>query len=114
MTNAPNQITSLDAATALLFQVGPYWRGGSEFWRSAETMLLPKLECRCNFTPMKGLRYVYWQDGEFWLGYLEDYPDYMTQGESLQDLREHLRDLYADLSGGHIPAVRKVAELELA
>src|SRR2546421_7903333 len=63
---------------------------------------------------MTGLRYVYWQDGEFWLGYLEEYPDYMTQGESLQDLQEHLRDLYADLSGGHIPAVRKVAELEVA
>src|SRR5467141_271306 len=61
---------------------------------------------------MKGLRYVYWRDGQFWLGYLEEYPDYMTQGESLQDLKEHLRDLYADLSGGHIPAVRKVAELE--
>ena len=45
---------------------------------------------------MNGLRYVYWQDGEFWLGYLEDYPDYMTQGESLEDLQDHLRDLYAD------------------
>jgi hypothetical protein len=63
---------------------------------------------------MKGLRYVYWQDGHFWLGYLEEYPDYMTQGESLEDLREHLRDLYVDLSGGHVPAVRKVAELEVA
>jgi len=63
---------------------------------------------------MKGLRYVYWQDGQFWLGYLEEYPDYMTQGKSLKDLQEHLRDLYEDLSGGHIPAVRKVAELEVA
>ena len=63
---------------------------------------------------MKGQRFVYWQDGEFWLGYLEDYPDYMTQGESLEDLREHLRDLYADVSNGHIPSVRKVAELEVA
>ena len=63
---------------------------------------------------VKPLRYIYWQDGQFWLGYLEEYPDYMTQGESLKDLQEHLRDLYADLSGGHIPAVRKVAELELA
>ena len=62
---------------------------------------------------MKGPRFVYWQDGQFWLGYLEEYPDYMTQGESLQDLQEHLRDLHADLSGGHIPAVRKVAELEV-
>ena len=63
---------------------------------------------------MKGLRYVYWQDGQFWLGYLEEYPDYMTQGGSREDLQEHLRDLYEDLSGGHIPAVRKVAELEVA
>ena len=63
---------------------------------------------------VKGLRYIYWQDGRFWLGYLEEYPDYLTQGKSLQDLQEHLSDLYADLSGGHIPAVRKVAELELA
>ena len=63
---------------------------------------------------MKGLRYVYWQDDQFWLGYLEEYPDYMTQGESLEDLREHLRDLYADLSSGQIAAVRKVAELEVA
>ena len=62
---------------------------------------------------MNGLRYVYWQDGEFWLGYLEEYPDYMTQGESLKDLQEHLRDLYADLSGGLIPAARRVAELEV-
>jgi len=62
---------------------------------------------------MKALRYVYWQDGQFWLGYLEDYPDYMTQGETLEDLQDHLRDLYADLSGGHIPAVRKAAELQV-
>jgi hypothetical protein len=62
---------------------------------------------------MKGHRYVYRQDGPYWLGYLEEYPDYMTQGESLQDLQEHLRDLHADLSSGQIPAVRKVAELEV-
>ena len=63
---------------------------------------------------MKVLRYIHWQDGQMWLGYLEEYPDYMTQGESLDDLRVHLRDLYADLSGGHIPAARKAAELEVA
>lgn len=28
--------------------------------------------------------------GQFWLGYLDEYLDYMTQGESLEDLREHL------------------------
>ena len=63
---------------------------------------------------MNGVRYVYWQDEQFWLGYLEQYPDYVTQGESLEDLQEHLRDLYADLSGGLIPGARRVAELEVA
>ena len=60
---------------------------------------------------MSTARYVYWQDGPVWLGYLEDYPDYMTQGESLKDLQEHLRDLLLDLKSGEIPAVRQVAEL---
>jgi predicted RNase H-like HicB family nuclease len=63
---------------------------------------------------MKTTRYVYWQDGDWWLGYLEEYPDYMTQGESLEDLQAHLKDLFGDLSGGHIPGVRKVAELQVA
>jgi hypothetical protein len=63
---------------------------------------------------VKGLRFVYWQDREFWLGYLEEFPDYMTQGKSLEDLHLHLRDLYRDLTSGVIPAVRRVAELELA
>jgi hypothetical protein len=63
---------------------------------------------------MKGQRFVYWQDGQFWLGYLEEFPDYLTQGESMEDLKEHLRDLYRDLTSGAIPAVRHVSELEVA
>jgi predicted RNase H-like HicB family nuclease len=62
---------------------------------------------------MQSICYVYWQDGDAWLGHLEEYPDYTTQGESLQDLEEHLRDLHQDLTNGVIPCVRKVAELQL-
>jgi hypothetical protein len=57
---------------------------------------------------------VYWEDGETWLGYLEDYPDYMTQGTSLQELGENLKDIYAELSGGHMPGVGKFAEVKIA
>jgi predicted RNase H-like HicB family nuclease len=63
---------------------------------------------------MDSLRYVYWQDGEWWLGYLEEFPDYVTQGQSLEDLKEHLRDLYEELTSGRIPAVRRAALLEVA
>jgi len=49
-----------------------------------------------------------------WLGYLEEYPDYKTQGETLDELKENLRDLFKDLTSGGIPCVRKIAELEVA
>jgi hypothetical protein len=60
---------------------------------------------------MQTIKFVFWQDGDAWLGYLQDYPDYWTQGETLDDLKEHLEDLYRDLSSGAIPNVRKVGEL---
>ena len=60
---------------------------------------------------MQTIKYVYWQDDDAWLGYLQDYPDYWTQGESLDDLIEHLKDLYRDIASGELPSVRKVGEL---
>ena len=59
-------------------------------------------------------KYVYWQEEDMWLGYFEEYPDYKTQGESLEELKENLRDIYHELSSGSIPYIRKVAELEVA
>ena len=63
---------------------------------------------------MEKKRYVYWKDENMWLGYLEEYPDYMTQGETLEELQENLKDIYKELESGNIPCVRKVAELEVA
>jgi predicted RNase H-like HicB family nuclease len=60
---------------------------------------------------MKTVKVVCWQDEGLWLGYLQDYPDYWTQGETPDELRANLRDLYADLTSGTIPGVRKVEEL---
>jgi hypothetical protein len=57
------------------------------------------------------VKYVYWQDDDAWLGYLQDYPDYWTQGETLDDLIEHLRNLYLDVTSGQIQGVRRVGEL---
>jgi predicted RNase H-like HicB family nuclease len=63
---------------------------------------------------MQTTRYVYWQDGDMWLGYLEEYPDYMTQGETLDELQLNLRDIYQELTSGNIPGVRRVADLQIA
>jgi hypothetical protein len=63
---------------------------------------------------METTKFIYWQDGDMWLGYLEEYPDYMTQGETLDELKENLKDLYKELTSGVIPCVRKVAALKIA
>jgi predicted RNase H-like HicB family nuclease len=60
---------------------------------------------------MRTVEIVRWQEDEAWIGYLQDYPDYWTQGVSLDDLREHLRDLYQDLTSGELPGIRKIEEL---
>ncbi|MDR0535574.1 MAG: hypothetical protein LBG65_04380 [Puniceicoccales bacterium] len=58
--------------------------------------------------------YTYWRDGAHWVGFLDDFPDYWTQGESLTDLEEHLTDLWRELSSESVPNVRHHATLELA
>ena len=59
-------------------------------------------------------KYIFWKDGNEWLGYLEEYPDYMTQGKTLDELKENLKDIFFDLESGKIPAIRKTGELEIA
>ena len=63
---------------------------------------------------MKTLKYIYWQDGEMFIGYLEEYPDYWTQGNTIEELEENLRDISLEITSGNIPCVRKVAELVLS
>ena len=63
---------------------------------------------------MRTLKYTFWQDGEFFLGHLNDYPDYQTQAYSKDELLENLKDLLKDLESGEIPFIRKVAELAIA
>jgi predicted RNase H-like HicB family nuclease len=47
-------------------------------------------------------KYIYWQDDDMWLGYLEEYPDYWTQGETEEELKENLLDIYNELTSGTI------------
>jgi len=63
---------------------------------------------------VKTEKYIYWRDREIWLGYLEEYPDYWTQGETEEELRGNLIDVYGELTSGAIPNVRRRADLEVA
>jgi hypothetical protein len=62
---------------------------------------------------MQSAKIIVWEEDGSWLGFFQDYPDYWTQGESEADLKEHLRDLYCDLTNGSIPGIRKLEDLEV-
>jgi hypothetical protein len=63
---------------------------------------------------MKTASFTYWQDGDYYLGFLNDYPDYQTQGMSKEELLNNLRGLLVDLQSGEVPYIQKVEKLVLA
>ena len=63
---------------------------------------------------MATAKIVYWEDDGNWIGYLQEFPDYWTQGDSLEDLNTHLRDLYQELTSGELPGIRRVGDIAVA
>ena len=63
---------------------------------------------------MRTLRYTYWQDQEYFLGYLNDYPEYETQALSKEELMHNLTSLLEDIESGEVPFVRKVKNMVVA
>ena len=60
---------------------------------------------------MEKKRFVYYEEEQMLIGWLEEFPDYRSQAETLDELRENLKDIYAELTSGRIPAVHRVGEL---
>lgn len=63
---------------------------------------------------MRTIKFTYWQDGDFFIGFLNEYPDYQTQGATKEELAENLKDLLVDLESGQVPFARKIEELLVA
>jgi len=60
------------------------------------------------------VKYTFWKDTDFWIGYLDNFPDYWTQGISIQELEENLLDLYQELTGGELPQPKRSGTLKIA
>jgi len=63
---------------------------------------------------METKRFIYYQEGELFVGWLEEYPDYRTQGETMDELKKNLQELHSELTSGLISCVHKVGELSVA
>lgn len=43
---------------------------------------------------MNKLTLIYWKEDKFWLGKLLEHPEIMTQGETIEELEENIKDAY--------------------
>ncbi len=60
---------------------------------------------------MKTTKFVYYEENNVWVGWIEEYPDYRTQGSTLDELKENLKDIYDDLTSGKVPYAHRYGEL---
>ena len=44
---------------------------------------------------MQTVKFVHWEEHGVWIGYIQDYPDYWTQGETLDEVTANLREAVA-------------------
>ncbi len=59
------------------------------------------------------LTMVYWKSKRFWLGKLLEHPEIMTQGETVEDLEENLKDAFRLMAMDDVPQDYKTKSIAL-
>jgi predicted RNase H-like HicB family nuclease len=60
------------------------------------------------------LNMIYWRGEKFWVGKLLEHPEIMTQGKTLKELEENMKDAYALMTMEDVPDEHLVKELKLS
>ena len=60
------------------------------------------------------LKYTYKQDGKFFIGRLDEYPEYPTQAFDIQELEANLLDIYEMIQRGELESEKQHGVLEIA
>jgi len=56
---------------------------------------------------------IYWKEGRFWLGKLLEHPEIMTQGETVEELEENIRDAYLSMAMADVPEKYDVKQVAI-
>jgi predicted RNase H-like HicB family nuclease len=54
---------------------------------------------------------IYWRGKKFWLGKLLENPEIMTQGKTVQELIENIKDAYYQMILDEIPQCFRIKEV---
>ena len=59
------------------------------------------------------MKMIYWKGEKFWVGKLFEHPEIMTQGETLEELEENMKDAYLLMTMDDVPEEHQIKELTL-
>ena len=59
------------------------------------------------------LTMIYWKANKFWLGKLLEHPEIMTQGVSIEELEENIKDAYIQIAMDDVPDDYKMKEIAI-
>jgi predicted RNase H-like HicB family nuclease len=56
---------------------------------------------------------IYWKEDKFWIGKLLEHPEIMTQGETIKELEENIKDAYMLMAFDEVPEEYRRKEVVL-
>jgi len=56
---------------------------------------------------------IYWKGEKFWVGKLFEHPEIMTQGNTLEELEENMKEAYILMTMDDVPQQHKIKKLAL-
>ncbi len=56
---------------------------------------------------------IYWKGDKFWLGKLLEHPEIMTQGETLEELENNIKEAYLLMAMDDVPEQYQIKEIAL-
>jgi len=56
---------------------------------------------------------IYWKGKKYWLGKLLEHPEIMTQGETLKELEENIKDAYRLMVMEDVPEQYKIKAIAI-
>lgn len=61
----------------------------------------------------KSLTLIYWKGNKFWLGKLVENPEIMSQGRTLKELVENIKDAYYQMTLDDVPANYRTLDISV-
>ena len=59
------------------------------------------------------IKIVYWRGEKFWLGKILEHPEIMSQGETVEELEENLKDAYKLMLMDDVPSDYQLKEISV-